>query len=92
MTDTDDKTKFTTFDILEANASHLLVALAVIFFSYALEHGQAGTIQAISNCKILVQTLLSAAIDGKMPTALQIGGLALGICGVTVIIMMKKGS
>ena len=53
-----------------ANGAHVLTLIAVISFSHALKFGNAGILQAISNCKVLVQTVLAIFVSGKLPTAM----------------------
>ena len=81
---------FTAMDIFLINASHCLVALAVLCFSFALKYGNGGTIQAISNCKTIVQTIIASFRLGQVPTAMQIGGLVVGFFGASIIIVMKN--
>ena len=81
---------FSKTDILCANGAQILVFFACIAYNYGLKYGQAGTIQAISNCKTIVQTVLAIFINHQVPSALQFGGLATGVIGVSVIFVMKK--
>lgn len=53
---------FSMNDIWMANIAYILVLLSTVALSFALLNGKAGTVLAIMNCKIIVQTILATVI------------------------------
>ena len=80
---------YTVKDIVYTNLSILCVYMSTNCFTYAMECGKGGIVQAIDNLKIIVQTALAIVFAGLIPTAQQICGMVCGITGVLVIIFSK---
>lgn len=77
-------------DIIKANTSFIFVTMALVFFTWAMNNGKGGAVQAIYNMKTVVQTVLVLISTKKLPSALEFGGLALGLIGVIIIVIQKK--
>ena len=59
---------YTFKDILYSNLSILFVYCSTICFTYAIQYGKGGIVQAIDNLKIIVQTVLGIVFTGLIPT------------------------
>ena len=78
--------EFSVEDMLKANASLLLVTIAINCFSFAIQCGKGANVQAIENMKTVVQTVIAAIVAQSIPGYLEIIGLAVGLSGVFLII------
>ena len=84
-----EKPMYSTKDIVFTNMSILCVYMSTICFTYAMQYGKGGIVQAIDNLKIIVQTALAIIFAGLIPTGQQIAGMVCGISGVLIIIFSK---
>ena len=72
-----------------ANLNNLFVYLASVTMNLALLYGMGGIVQAIENLKTVWQTVMVVVLLSQMPTLQEIVGCAVGLAGVTVIVMNK---
>ena len=63
-----EKPMYTTKDIVFTNMSIICVYMSTICFTYAMQNGKGGIVQAIDNLKIIVQTVLAIIFAGLIPT------------------------
>ena len=63
-----EKPMYTTKDIVFTNMSIICVYMSTICFTYAMQFGKGGIVQAIDNLKIIVQTALAIIFAGLIPT------------------------
>lgn len=80
---------YTLKEILFTNFSILCVYISTVCYTYAMQCGKGGIVQAIDNLKIIVQTGLAIIFASAVPSGQQIGGMICGIGGVLIIIFTK---
>lgn len=79
-------------DLFSGSMDIICITIGVIALGKGLACGDGGPMQAIENQKTVVVTIITAIVYQRMPTVLQICGLASGIIGVLFIVFQKKKS
>ena len=87
---TEKQPYFSQQHYLEANLSIICNTLALFCFSEATRVGKGATVQAIYNSKVPIQTAIESFVTSMLPTATQLGGLGVGIFGVSLFVLKKS--
>merc|ERR1719487_2902464 len=77
-------------DLISGSLDIICITIGVIALGKGLACGNGGPMQAIENQKTVIVTIITAIVDQKMPTILQICGLVSGIVGVLFIVFQKQ--
>lgn len=84
--------KVTNMDILMGICSGFLTSIVYTVIAFVNAKGKAGPADALVETSVIYQTILDALIFERYPNMLQIGGLAIGIAAIILILSQTHKS
>ena len=69
------------------DAGSILTSIGYLCYCYGVENGKAGTVQAITQLKVVVAVILGVIFQSKVPNGLEIAGTICGVFGTGLIVM-----